>query len=77
VCRRLSAGKNFARLTADEHGQIVSVTEIKRRQGAGIANVTTKNDGFMHKLVPTRAVIEFHLMVPSPDEDSSFDAEGV
>ena len=55
----------------------MSVTEIKRRQGAGIANVTTKNDGFMHKLVSTRAVIEFHLTVPSPDEESTFHAEGV
>ena len=78
MCWGQFARQAFARLTADEHGQIVSVTEIMRLQGAEIANVTTKNDGLMHKSVATCAVIEFHLtVVPSPDEESTFHAEDV
>ena len=37
----------------------------------------TQNDGLMHKSVATCAAIEFHPVVPSPDEESTFHAEGL
>ena len=37
----------------------------------------TQNDGLMHKSVATCAAIEFDTPVPSPDEESTFHAEGV
>ena len=48
MCWGQFARQAFARLTADEHGQIVSVAESKWLKFSGVANVTTKNDCFVH-----------------------------
>ena len=37
----------------------------------------TQNDGLMHKSMTANAAIEFHPVVPSPDEESTFHAEDV
>ena len=48
MCWGQFARQAFARLTADEHTQIVSVTEIKWLKFSGVAEILVKNDGFVH-----------------------------
>ena len=68
--------QQFTCLAADEHTQIVSVVRIKKTCRSILAQIFAKNDGLMHKSVATCAAIEFHPVVPSPDEESTFHAEG-
>ena len=69
--------QQFTCLAADEHTQIVSVVRIKKTCRSILAQIFAKNDGFVHKSVTAYAAIEFHPVVPSPDEESTFHAEDV
>ena len=69
--------QQFTGLTTDNHAHIMSVAESKRPQRTLTVDEIIKNNGLMHKSVPTRAAIEFDTPVPSPDEDSTFHAEDV
>ena len=69
--------QQFTCLAADEHTQIVSVVRIKKTCRSILAQIFAKNDGFVHKSVATCAAVKFNIMVPSPDEESTFHAEGL
>ena len=69
--------QQFTGLTTDNHAHIMSVAESKRPQRTLTVDEIIKNNGLMHKSVPTRAAIEFDTPVPSPDKPSTFHAEGL
>ena len=69
--------QQFTCLAADEHTQIVSVARIKKTCRSILAKIFAKNDGLMHKSVATCAAIEFHPVMPTPDKNNTFHAEGL